>query len=90
MQLESNGMELEDKHRKWHIHSSNIHARQANLHAKMLIQVHDELLLECPKGELNETIEIVREVMENAYALKVPLATDVAWGTNWGDLKDMD
>jgi len=63
---------------------------EAGLHAKMLVQVHDELLLECPEDELKETIRVVREVMENAFELAIPLETDVAWGKNWGDLKDID
>jgi len=63
---------------------------KAKLHAKMLVQVHDELLLECPEGEMKKTIKVVREVMENAFELMIPLETDVAWGVNWGDLKDID
>ncbi len=63
---------------------------KARLHAKMLVQVHDELLLECPEDELKETIRVVRKVMENAFELTIPLETDVAWGKNWGDLKDID
>ncbi len=60
------------------------------LHAKMLVQVHDELLLECPEDELKETIRLVREVMENAFKLAIPLETDVTWGKNWGELKEID
>ena len=56
--------------------------------AKMLLQVHDELLLECPKEELEKTVALVKEVMESAYTLSIPLETDAAWGTNWGDLKE--
>jgi len=63
---------------------------KAKLHAKMLVQVHDELLLECHEDELDETIRVVREVMENAFELAIPLETDVAWGKNWGDLKDIE
>jgi len=63
---------------------------EAGLHARMLVQVHDELLLECPEDELKETIRVVREVMENAFELAIPLETDVAWGKNWGNLKDID
>jgi DNA polymerase-1 len=62
----------------------------AKLTAKILVQVHDELLLECPEGELKKTIKIVREVMENAFELMIPLETDVACGANWGDLKEMN
>jgi len=63
---------------------------KAKLHAKMLVQVHDELLLETQEDELDETIRVVREIMENAFELAIPLETDVAWGKNWGDLKDVD
>ena len=63
---------------------------KAKLNAKILVQVHDELLLECSEDELKETIRVVREIMENAFELSIPLETDVAWGKNWGDLKDID
>ncbi len=62
--------------------------KRAGLHSRMLLQVHDELLLECPQAELNETARVVRTVMESAYKLRVPLETDAAWGSNWGDLKE--
>lgn len=62
--------------------------RNNNLDAKMLVQVHDELLLECPQEELEKTVKVVREVMESAYKLDIPLETDAAWGSNWGDLKE--
>jgi DNA polymerase-1 len=61
---------------------------KAGLKAKMLVQVHDELLLECPQTELEQTVSLVGEVMENAYKLSIPLETDAAWGSNWGDLKE--
>ena len=60
---------------------------EARLAAKMLLQVHDELLLECPKNELLRTAKVVQEVMENAYTLSIPLTTDARWGLNWGDMK---
>ena len=63
--------------------------RNNDLAAKMLVQVHDELLLECPQDELDTTIKVVSEVMESAYKLDIPLETDAAWGSNWGDLKDI-
>ena len=63
---------------------------RAGLQAKMLLQVHDELLLECPKDELHETARLVRGVMENAYNLSIPLLCDAAWGVNWGDLQPLD
>jgi DNA polymerase-1 len=59
----------------------------SGLRAKILLQVHDELVLECPTRELTETSEVVRKTMENAYKLDVPLCTEVRAGRNWGDLK---
>lgn len=61
--------------------------QKANLHAKMLIQVHDELVLECPEKETQLTIAVVKETMENAYKLDIPLNTDARYGTNWAELK---
>jgi len=61
--------------------------KRAELNSRMLLQVHDELLLECPRDELQKTIEVVSRTMENAYQLSIPLETDAAWGDNWGDLK---
>jgi len=61
--------------------------KQEKLATKMLLQVHDELLLECPREELQAAIRVVREVMEGAYSLSIPLETDVAWGKNWAELK---
>jgi DNA polymerase-1 len=63
---------------------------KAGLETKILLQVHDELLLECPKEELDETIEVTRHVMENAYHIDIPLKTDAAYGLNWGDLQDYE
>jgi DNA polymerase-1 len=63
--------------------------QKANLQARMLLQVHDELLLECPAAEIEETVRLVKEVMESAFTISIPLETDAAWGTNWGDLKDL-
>jgi len=58
----------------------------ADLSGKILLQVHDELVLECPENELEDTASVVRNVMENAYQLDVPLKTDACYGTNWGEL----
>jgi DNA polymerase-1 len=60
---------------------------QASLHGRMLLQVHDELVIECPRLEMNETIRVARQVMENAYPLSIPLDTEARWGTNWGEMQ---
>jgi len=60
---------------------------QAGLHGRMILQVHDELVIECPLAELNETVSAARNVMENAYPLSIALTTDARWGTNWDELQ---
>jgi len=60
---------------------------KAGLHGRMLLQVHDELVIECPRAELDETIRVARAVMENAYPLSIPLSTDARWGKNWDEMQ---
>jgi DNA polymerase-1 len=60
---------------------------QAGLHGRMLLQVHDELVIECPRTELSKTAAVARNVMENAYLMSIPLTTDARWGTNWDELQ---
>jgi DNA polymerase-1 len=60
---------------------------EAGLKAKMLLQVHDELVFECPKKEVKETARVVQEVMANAFPLSIPLSTEARYGENWGDMK---
>jgi len=58
----------------------------AGLKGRQLLQVHDELLLECPREELRDTVKTVREIMEGAFKLSIPLETDAAYGQNWAEL----
>ncbi|MBQ6341771.1 MAG: DNA polymerase I [Anaerolineaceae bacterium] len=60
------------------------------LHASILLQVHDELMLEVPEAELASTRQVVQNVMENITTLSVPLITEAKSGKNWGDLKSID
>jgi len=62
----------------------------AGLKAKMLLQVHDEIVLECPQNELDETVRVVRETMRNAYPLSIPLVTEARCGTSWGEMRVME
>ena len=61
----------------------------AGLSARMLLQVHDELMLECPEGEIEQTATIVHDVMQAAYRLVVPLKTDAKAGSNWADMQPL-
>jgi len=60
--------------------------KQAGLNAKMLLQVHDELVLEVSQDELEQTAEVVQETMTNAYPLSIPLETEARAGINWGEM----
>ena len=61
--------------------------RDAKLHAQLLLQVHDELVLEAPEQEVPQVVALVKEHMEGAASLKVPLVVDVGVGDNWLDAK---
>jgi DNA polymerase-1 len=55
--------------------------------AKMILQVHDELLFEAPASERKELTNLVREEMENVYKLAVPLEVEICVGANWRDME---
>ncbi len=56
---------------------------QEGIHAKMILQVHDELNFSVPLEEKEKVQQIVIEEMQQAYPLRVPLVADCGWGTNW-------
>ncbi|NMA71607.1 MAG: DNA polymerase I, partial [Firmicutes bacterium] len=57
--------------------------KESGLQARMLLQVHDELVFECPEEEVAGVARLVREAMEGVVTLKVPLRVDVKAGPNW-------
>lgn len=57
------------------------------LHAKLILQVHDELVLDCPLEEKDRAAELLQHEMENAVKLEVPLTVEVHSGNNWYDAK---
>ena len=61
--------------------------QEEGLEARMLLQVHDELILEAPKEEIEQLAKIVPEVMENTVSLSVPLKVDYSYGKSWFDAK---
>ncbi len=61
--------------------------REEGRAARLVLQVHDELLLEVPDAETREVRELVREEMVGAYDLDPPLAVDVGVGVNWAEAK---
>jgi DNA polymerase-1 len=58
---------------------------RARLEARMLLQVHDELLFEVPEGELDKTASVVKTTMEGAARLAVPLVVDTGHGHTWAE-----
>lgn len=60
---------------------------QEGLQARILLQVHDELILEAPSEEIERLSDLVPEIMENAVSLDVPLEVDFNQGNNWYELK---
>ena len=64
--------------------------KQAGLKTRMLLQVHDELVFEVPESEIEPATKLVKEVMESAYTLSVPLVTEARVGDNWGELTVVD
>ncbi|HVP42981.1 MAG TPA: DNA polymerase I [Terriglobales bacterium] len=61
--------------------------RRRKLRSRMTLQVHDELVFEVPKDEVETMRELVKDRMENAHPLKVPLVVDMGVGPNWRDLE---
>jgi DNA polymerase-1 len=62
--------------------------KSRQLNSQLLLQVHDELVLEVRRDELEEVALLVRECMENACTLKVPLEVSLETGDNWYDMKE--
>ena len=55
--------------------------------AELLLQVHDELIVECPENIAPEVARLISQEMENVYALSVPLTAEAKWGKSWYDAK---
>ncbi len=61
--------------------------QEAGLAARMLLQVHDELVFECPLAEVAATAKVVRATLEGAYPLRVPLLSEAKSGPNWYEME---
>ena len=61
--------------------------QSTNYHAKLLLQVHDELIFEVPKEEVDSFSQFVEDIMESALDLDVPLKVDSSYGETWYDAK---
>jgi DNA polymerase-1 len=58
-----------------------------NLKSKLILQIHDELIVDTHKDEINAMVTILKETMENVVSLNVPLSVDVNMGKDWFDCK---
>ena len=59
----------------------------AALSSRLVLQVHDEVIVEAPSSERLKVESLVLEIMQNATALDVPLAVNSAWGSTWAEAK---
>jgi DNA polymerase I len=57
---------------------------------RMLLQVHDELIFEVDEASVTEAAALIRPLMENVAALKVPVVVDVKVGKNWGEMSKLE
>lgn len=63
--------------------------RSSGMKTRLLLQVHDELILEAPEDEVDATVELVCKAMEEAFTLRVPLKVEVEVGTNWEEMQEV-
>ncbi|TEU16587.1 MAG: DNA polymerase I [Anaerolineales bacterium] len=63
---------------------------ERNLKSRMILQVHDELVLEVPEDEMDTVAPLVREIMEGAFQLDAPLKVDVKVGNNWLEMEPVE
>ena len=61
--------------------------KSENMRSRLILQVHDELIVEAPEDEAEKAAKILQEEMENAVTLSVPLTADAAIGKTWYDAK---
>ncbi|MDO4315972.1 MAG: DNA polymerase, partial [Oscillospiraceae bacterium] len=61
--------------------------RAEKLRARLVLQVHDELIVECPEAEAEQVAKLLEEEMENVVHLSVPLTAEAHWGRNWLEAK---
>ncbi len=61
--------------------------KENNLKSKLILQVHDELIIDCKKDELEIVKKCIKEIMENTYKIDVPLKVDINYGDNWYNAK---
>lgn len=60
------------------------------LRSRMILQIHDELIFECPDDELGQMVQLVTEIMPSGLDLSVPIKVDVRVGANWGEIEPIE
>ena len=65
----------------------NVAKRLEKTNSKLILQIHDELIVEADEKETDEVIKILKEEMEGAAKLKVPLTASIGYGKTWYDCK---
>src|SRR2546426_11607227 len=63
---------------------------ESDLHARVLLQVHDELVAEVPRLEVDRMAQLLRDEMSAAYLLDVSLVVDVRAGPNWDEMQRLE
>ncbi len=61
--------------------------KEGNYKARLILQVHDELIIECPEDEIETVTNILQDSMENAIEMEIPLKVDLSYADNWYDAK---
>jgi DNA polymerase I len=64
--------------------------RRHGLKTRMLLQVHDELIFEAPRDEVEQVVQLVCDQMQGAHEMRVPLKVDVESGPNWEEMKEVE
>jgi DNA polymerase-1 len=62
---------------------------QRGLKSKMILQIHDELVFDCPENELGQLVELARDRMENVMSLEVAIRVDIKKGKNWLEIEEV-
>ena len=63
-----------------------VQEKLAGTDCKVLLQIHDSLIVECPEDKAEDTAMLLKDTMENAHKLPVKLTVDTSTGKNWGEL----
>ena len=69
------------------MHRLDAEMQRRNMRSLMILQVHDELIFECPNEELEDMRRLCLDIMPKSLEMKVPLKIDTKVGRNWGEMQ---